>query len=44
VAHAAQAPGTMALHLFDDVGHTPQIECPDAVARLIDELVRSTGH
>jgi len=44
VAHAAQAPGAMALHLLDDIGHLPQIECPDMVARLIDELVRSTGH
>lgn len=43
VAHAYQAPGTIALHLLESIGHVPQLECPDVVARLIDELVRSTG-
>lgn len=33
--HALRAPGRMGLHLFDGVGHMPQIECPDAVAAVI---------
>lgn len=33
--HALRAPGTMALHLFDGIGHMPQIECSDAVGRII---------
>ena len=34
-------PGQVALHLFQGVGHTPQIERPEIVARLISETRRS---
>jgi len=40
-SHASAVPGTVALHLLRDVGHVPQLECPEIVARLIGELVRS---
>lgn len=40
-AHASAVPGTVALHLLRDIGHVPQLECPEIVARLIGELVRS---
>lgn len=43
-SHALCAPGTVALHLLDGVGHVPQLECADTVAHLVDELVRSSGH
>lgn len=43
MAHAFEAPGTTALHLLDGTGHVPHLECPDIVARLIDELVLATG-
>ncbi|MGY6548892.1 MAG: acetoin dehydrogenase dihydrolipoyllysine-residue acetyltransferase subunit [Roseinatronobacter sp.] len=33
--HALVAPGSVALHLFEGVGHMPQIETPEAVARLL---------
>ncbi len=33
--HALRAPGRMALHLFDGIGHMPQIECADAVGSII---------
>lgn len=29
--HALRAPGRVALHLFDGIGHMPQIECAEAV-------------
>lgn len=32
---AERAPGRVALHLFDRIGHMPQIECPEDVARII---------
>ncbi|MCO5145329.1 MAG: acetoin dehydrogenase dihydrolipoyllysine-residue acetyltransferase subunit [Aquamicrobium sp.] len=40
-SHASAVPGTVALHLLRDVGHVPQLECPEIVARLIGELIRS---
>ncbi|WP_119273503.1 acetoin dehydrogenase dihydrolipoyllysine-residue acetyltransferase subunit [Taklimakanibacter deserti] len=43
MAHAFKAPGTTALHLLDETGHVPHLECPDIVARLIDELILATG-
>jgi len=43
-AQAQGAPGTVALHLLDGIGHVPQLECAAIVARLVDELVRSSGH
>ena len=33
--HALRAPGRMALHLFDGVGHMPQVECPDEVGAIL---------
>jgi pyruvate dehydrogenase E2 component (dihydrolipoamide acetyltransferase) len=33
--HALRAPGRVALHLFDGIGHMPQIECPEAVAAIL---------
>jgi len=39
--HANGLPGTVAVHLFAGVGHLPQIEARDAVARLWLELLRS---
>ena len=41
--HANGLPGNVAVHLFDGVGHLPQIEARDAVARLWQELLRSAG-
>jgi pimeloyl-ACP methyl ester carboxylesterase len=43
-AQALVAPGTVALHLLDGIGHIPQLECAGTVARLVDELVRSSVH
>lgn len=43
MAHAFTAPGTTAIHLLEKTGHVPHLECPDIVARLIDELVLATG-
>jgi pyruvate dehydrogenase E2 component (dihydrolipoamide acetyltransferase) len=43
VAHAARAPGFVAVHLLDGIGHVPQIEAPALTARLISETVRSAG-
>ena len=37
--HALRAPGKMALHLFDGIGHMPQIECPDAIGGIIKDCV-----
>jgi pimeloyl-ACP methyl ester carboxylesterase len=36
--HALTAPGDVGLHLLQNVGHVPQLECPEIVARLINEL------
>lgn len=41
--HASGLPGTVAVHLFAGVGHLPQIEARDAVARLWAELRRSAA-
>ena len=41
--HAASVPGTAGLHLLNGIGHTAQMECPDLLARIIVELVRSVG-
>ncbi len=38
-SHALRAPGKVALHLFDGVGHMPQIEAPDEVGKIIRSLV-----
>lgn len=43
MSHAFKAQGTTALHLLEETGHVPHLECPDIVARLIDELVLATG-
>ncbi|KIT17453.1 acetoin dehydrogenase dihydrolipoyllysine-residue acetyltransferase subunit [Jannaschia aquimarina] len=34
-SHALSAPGRVSLNLFDDLGHMPQIEAPEAVADLL---------
>jgi pyruvate dehydrogenase E2 component (dihydrolipoamide acetyltransferase) len=41
--HAAAVPGTAGLHLLNGIGHTAPMECPDLLARIIVELVRSVG-
>jgi len=41
--HANGLPGTVAVHLFAGVGHLPQIEARDAVARLWAELRRAAA-
>ncbi len=41
VAHSANLPGNVALHLLADTGHVPHLEQPALVARLIEELVRA---
>ena len=33
--HALRAPGRVALHLFDGVGHMPQLELADEVAKIV---------
>ena len=33
--HALRAPGKMGLHLFEGIGHMPQIECADQIGRII---------
>ncbi len=42
-SHAAAAPGFVAVHMLDGVGHVPQLEVPALAARLIAETVRSAG-
>jgi pyruvate dehydrogenase E2 component (dihydrolipoamide acetyltransferase) len=37
--HALRAPGTIGLHLFEGVGHMPQIECAEAVGEIIRDCV-----
>jgi pimeloyl-ACP methyl ester carboxylesterase len=37
--HALRAPGSVALHLFDGVGHMPQIEAADEVGKIIRSRV-----
>jgi pimeloyl-ACP methyl ester carboxylesterase len=41
VAHSANLPGNVALHLMADTGHLPHLEQPAMVARLIAELVKT---
>lgn len=38
---ALRAPGRMALHLLEDVGHVPQMEAPELVLQIITSLIRS---
>lgn len=42
-AHADAAPGFVATHRLDGVGHVPPLEAPALTARLILETVRSAG-
>ena len=37
--HALRAPGRMALHLFDGVGHMPQVECANEVGAILADAV-----
>jgi len=39
--HALRAPGQVSLNLFENTGHLPQFERPQAVARLIGSTVQS---
>ena len=41
--HMAGLPGTIAQHLFPGVGHMPQIEAREPVARLLVEHLRAAG-
>jgi pyruvate dehydrogenase E2 component (dihydrolipoamide acetyltransferase) len=41
-AYALGLPGQVGVHLFDKVGHMPQWEARDQVAKLLDELFRSS--
>ena len=41
LAQAIAANGEFALHLLSDVGHIPQIECPDRVARIAQRLINA---
>ncbi len=36
--HALQAPGRVALHLFEGIGHIPQIEDPNSLGALLADL------
>ncbi|MDV4168545.1 acetoin dehydrogenase dihydrolipoyllysine-residue acetyltransferase subunit [Rhodovulum sp. FJ3] len=38
-AHALRAPGQVGLHLFDGIGHMPQIEAADEVGKIIGTYV-----
>lgn len=40
-AQGIQTDGEFALHLLTGAGHIPQIESPDRVARIINQLIRS---
>ncbi|MGS4945158.1 acetoin dehydrogenase dihydrolipoyllysine-residue acetyltransferase subunit [Meridianimarinicoccus sp. RP-17] len=35
--HALRAPGRVGLHLFDHIGHMPQIECPEEVGKIVGQ-------
>ena len=37
--HALAAPGTVALHLLDGIGHMPHVEAPETVARILQDLI-----
>src|SRR4029077_9093940 len=41
--YALGLPGDVAIHTFPELGHIPHFEAPDAVARLLRELMRSGG-
>lgn len=41
--HVAGLPGTIGVHLFPGIGHMPQIEAREPVARLLTEHLRSAG-
>jgi pimeloyl-ACP methyl ester carboxylesterase len=41
--YALGLPGEVAVHTFPELGHMPHFEAPDAVARLLRELMRSAG-
>jgi pimeloyl-ACP methyl ester carboxylesterase len=41
--YALGLPGDVAIHTFPELGHMPHFEAPDAVARLLRELMRSGG-
>lgn len=36
--HALKAPGSTSLHLFEGVGHIPQLECVEEVSRILQTL------
>lgn len=36
--HALRAPGNIALHLFDGVGHMPQFEAPAEVGKILRQV------
>ena len=38
-AQGVTAIGEFGLHLLSDVGHIPQIECPDRVARIVQQMI-----
>lgn len=40
---ALAAPGRMALHLFERVGHAPQLECPEEVMQIIGRAISAGG-
>ena len=37
--HALRAPGMIGLHLFDRIGHMPQIECAEQVGKVIGSYI-----
>ena len=41
LAQCIAANGEFALHLLSGVGHIPQIECPDRVARITQRLINA---
>jgi pyruvate dehydrogenase E2 component (dihydrolipoamide acetyltransferase) len=41
MAQAIAAEGDFALHLLSGAGHIPQIECPDRVARITQQLINA---
>ena len=42
-AQALAVPGDFAMHFLSGVGHIPQIECPDRVARIIGRMISAVG-
>ncbi len=41
--HVDAVPGTVAVHRLESVGHLPQVESAELVARLVTETIRSAG-